>query len=73
MNSDTQPAMAYLTTEFLDVLRELGGAAGTADVADEVNYPQRTVYHRLLNLHDENQIDSRQIGSAMLGMVKNGG
>lgn len=63
----------YPASAFLDALRDLGGAAGTADVADEVGCPQRTAYHRLSNLRDDGQIDSRQVGGAMLWVVKNGG
>ena len=73
MSNDPQPAMAYLTTAFLDALRELGGATGTTDVADEVGYPHRTAYHRLLNLRDNGQINSRRVGGAMLWVVENGG
>jgi hypothetical protein len=61
----------YPTTAFLDALRELGGAAGTGDVADTVGCPQRTAYHRLSDLRDEGQIDSRQVGGSML-WVENG-
>lgn len=63
----------YPTSAFLDALRELGGGAGTADVAEEVGCPQRTAYHRLSNLRENGQIDSRQVGGAMLWVVENEG
>lgn len=65
-------AEKYPTTAFLDALRDLGGAAGTADVANEVGCPQRTAYHRLSQLRDTGQIDSREVGGAMLWVVENG-
>lgn len=63
----------YPASAFLDALRDLGGAAGTSDIADEVGCPQRTAYHRLSNLRDDGQIDSRQVGGAKLWVVENGG
>jgi len=62
----------YPTSAFLDALRELDGAAGTGDVADAVGCPQRTAYHRLSNLRNKGQIDSRQVGGSMLWVVENG-
>lgn len=63
----------YPTEAFLNAIRDLGGAAGTADVADEVGCPQRTAYHRLSNLRNNGQIDSRQVGGSMLWVVEDGG
>jgi hypothetical protein len=63
----------YPASVFLDALHELGGAGGTADVADEVGCPQRTAYHRLSNLRENGQVDSRQVGGAMLWVVENDG
>lgn len=60
----------YEDRQFVDAIRTLGGSAGTAEVADELDCPHTTAYHRLDQLRDDGQITSRQIGNAVLWVIK---
>ena len=57
---------AYPSNNFISVLRELGGAAGTQEVADKVGCAYRTAHAKLTQLENEGQISSRQVGNAKL-------
>lgn len=59
----------YSDDEFLVALRELGGAAGTSDIADAVGCPRRTAYNRLNNLRDEGELNTQEVGSSLLWML----
>lgn len=61
----------YDAADFVDVIERLGGSAGTAEVAEELDCPHSTAYHRLDRLREEGRIDSRQIGNAVLWVVTN--
>ncbi|MFC6764183.1 ArsR family transcriptional regulator [Natrinema soli] len=56
----------YPLEDFLTALEELGGAAGTQDVADEVGCKYRTANAKLHELEDEGEITSRKVGNAYL-------
>ncbi len=51
---------------FVAALREHGGAAGTAEVAESVGCPHRTALYRLRRLSDEGVVASRKVGGALL-------
>lgn len=55
----------YDDETFLDALDDLGGTAGTADIADAVGCPQRTAYHRLDRLADEGAVRKQKIGGTV--------
>ena len=55
--------------EFFDALRELGGAAGTQEVADEVGCIYDTAYKRLLRLEDEDVVTRRKVANANLWVL----
>lgn len=61
----------YDDADFIEVIEQMEGAAGTAEVAEELSCPHSTAYHRLDRLRDEGRISSRQIGNAVLWMVEN--
>lgn len=51
--------------DFLEALRELGGVAGTADVADHVGCSRKTAYRWLSDLTERNSIGRREIGNTL--------
>ena len=64
-------AQKYDDEEFFNALREHDGATGTATVADVVGCPQRTAYHHLDRLREENAVSSQQIGGSTLWLLVN--
>jgi len=56
----------YDRDDFLTALRDLGGAAGTSDVADRVGCPQRTAHHKLDQLAEEDRVVKDKVGAAAL-------
>ena len=59
----------YKEVDFLDALREHGGAAGTSTVAETVGCPQRTAYHHLDRLRDAGNVESQQVGGSALWLL----
>jgi len=59
----------YDDEEFIEAIETLGGSAGTAEVAEELDCPHTTAYHRLDQLRDAGRISSRQIGNAVLWVI----
>lgn len=57
---------SYSDEAFIDALDELGGAASTSDVADELGCPHRTALDRLGKLDDADAISSRMVGRSKL-------
>lgn len=55
--------------DILDSLNKLSGAASTQEVADETGCAYRTAYQKLIELEDENEIESRKVGNARLWEV----
>jgi predicted transcriptional regulator len=49
--------------DFLEALRELGGVAGTNDVADWVECSRKTARRWLNDLADRNRITKRELGN----------
>jgi Mn-dependent DtxR family transcriptional regulator len=56
---------SWSNEDFLEALRELGGVAGTTDVADRVDCSRKTAYHWLNDLADEGKVERREIGGSL--------
>jgi len=52
--------------DFVGALEELGGAAGTQEVADAVGCKYRTANSKLHDLEDAGEVTSRKVGNAYL-------
>lgn len=52
--------------EFIKALEDLGGAAGTQEIADEVGSPYRTTHHKLTQLEEKGRIASKKVANANL-------
>ncbi|XVH32245.1 ArsR family transcriptional regulator [Haloferacaceae archaeon DSL9] len=59
----------YPPDVFIEALAELGGAAGTQEVATEVGCAYRTAHAKLSSLEAEDRIDSRRVGNARLWLL----
>lgn len=55
----------YPLEEFLQALEEIG-PAGTTDIAEHIGCDRRTAYLKLQSLEEENEIQSRKVGNALL-------
>ena len=55
--------------EFFDAFRELGGSAGTQDIADEVGCIYDTAYKRLRRFEDEGIVTRRKVANANLWVL----
>lgn len=51
--------------DFLEALRELGGFAGTTDVAENVGCVRDSAYRRLNNLAENGEVERREIGGSL--------
>lgn len=60
----------YPLSDFLDALDDLGGAAGTQEVADAVGCKYRTANAKLHELEDDGEIASKKVGNAYLWMTE---
>ena len=67
-----QYSETYPLDEFADALRELGGSAGTQEVADHVGCKYRTANAKLHELVDGERATSRKVGNAYLWMLDDG-
>jgi len=56
----------YSDSEFIEAIQHLEGMAGTSEIAEEIGCTQRTAYTRLKSLEDQNEIESRKVGSSLL-------
>jgi hypothetical protein len=56
----------YPAETFIDAIGDLGGAAGTQELADHVGCKYRTAYGKLRALEDEGDVSSRKVGNARL-------
>ena len=52
--------------DFLNAIRDVGGSASTAEVADAVGCDRRTAYVRLNGLEDTGDVESRMVGNSLL-------
>jgi len=59
----------YPDSEFIESIQNLGGMAGTSDIADEIGCTRRTAYQRLLSLESEGELDSQKIGNSLVWKV----
>lgn len=60
---------SYPDSEFIDAIKELGGMAGTSEIAEAVGCTRRTAYTRLQSLESEGQVTSRKVGNSLLWSV----
>jgi hypothetical protein len=60
----------YPLSDFLNALDDLGGAAGTQEVADAVGCKYRTANAKLHELEDAGEIASKKVGNAYLWMTE---
>ncbi|PHQ45126.1 MerR family transcriptional regulator [Halorubrum sp. C3] len=68
-----QYSSAYQPEDFVDALGELGGSAGTRDVADEVGCHRDTARRRLLSLVEEGRVAKSTVGDAALWTLTDDG
>ena len=59
----------YPLSDFIEALEELGGSAGTQEVADEVGCKYRTANAKLHELEERGEVDTRKVGNAYLWML----
>lgn len=59
----------YPLPDFVEALDELGGSAGTQDVADVVGCKYRTANAKLHELKDRGEVTARKVGNAYLWML----
>lgn len=59
-------SVTYPDSEFLQAIQELGGLAGTSDIAKQIGCTRRTAYQRLLSLESEEQVESQKIGNSLV-------
>lgn len=60
---------AYSDDDFLEALQELGGSAGTKQIADEVGCHRDTARRRLHNLADAGDIEKHKTGESQQSAV----
>jgi DNA-binding MarR family transcriptional regulator len=60
---------SYPDSSFLRAIEELGGMAGTSEIAEEVGCTRRTAYTRLNSLEENNQVNSRKVGNSLVWSV----
>jgi len=60
---------SYSDSDFVDAIRQLGGLAGTSEIADAVGCTRRTAYTRLQSLENEDRVSSRKVGNSLVWMI----
>ena len=69
-DSDTgQYTNKYTSAEFIRAIRDLGGAAGTQEIADVVGCNYNTAYSKLRQLEDGGEVESRKVANARLWSI----
>lgn len=61
---------SYSDEDFIQALHDLGGTAGTTDVAERVGCVRDSAYRRLNNLSDEGRVERQRIGNSLIWSVK---
>ena len=59
----------YPLADFVEALAELGGSAGTQEVADVVGCKYRTANAKLHELKERGEVTARKVGNAYLWML----
>lgn len=59
----------YPTEDFIEAIRDHGGAAGTREIADAIDCHRDTARRRLNDLVEEGLIVRRDVGDAALWMI----
>lgn len=65
-NDSGEYTQTYSDSDFIDVIDELGGMAGTSEISDKVGCTHRTAYTRLQAIEHEDLIQSRQVGNSLV-------
>lgn len=60
----------YSREEFIEAIRELGGTAGTGEIAHEVGCVHDTAYKKLRAMEDDGEVTSRNVGNTLLWSVE---
>lgn len=60
---------SFSLAEVLKAVEELGGEAGTNEVATEIGSSYETAYRKLHELEDEGEVSSRKVGTALLWRI----
>lgn len=61
----------YADENIIEAIEELGGSAGTQEVAEMVECPYNTAYTKLRKLEESGQVRSRKVANARLWQVEN--
>ncbi|QCC52917.1 transcriptional regulator [Halapricum salinum] len=59
----------YPDSAFIDAIQQLGGMAGTSDIADEIGCTRRTAYTRLKSLENKDRVNSRKVGNSLVWTI----
>ncbi|WP_246391668.1 HTH domain-containing protein [Halosimplex pelagicum] len=57
---------SYPDSSFLEAIQQLGGMAGTSEIAEEVGCTRRTAYTRLKSIEEDGRINSRKVGNSLV-------
>jgi Mn-dependent DtxR family transcriptional regulator len=60
----------YTEDDLLEAIRDLGGMAGTSDVAGHVGCARDTAYKKLKQMEEDGTVSSRKVGGALLWSVE---
>ena len=56
----------YPDRDFIKIIDELEGMAGTSEISDKVGCTHRTAYTRLRSIEDEGLIRSQKVGNTLV-------
>lgn len=59
----------YDPEQVIEAVREQGGSATAAEVADRLDAPRRSIHTRLATLHDDGRLGKRNVGPSVLWML----
>lgn len=60
---------SYPDSSFLEAIQQLGGMAGTSEIAEKVGCTRRTAYTRLKSLEEDSRVNSRKVGNSLVWNV----
>ena len=62
----------YSAEAMLDAIQEVGGLAGTSEVAEAVGCARDTAYKKLKKMEEEGQVGSRKVGGSLVWQMSEG-
>ena len=66
-NEETgQYSASYSDDDFLKAIADLGGTAGTSEIADRVGCVRDSAYRRLNQLAENGRVERRRIGNSLV-------